>query len=1048
MCLALLLFACGGHDDSALAPASIVAQPVDASVVAGRAAVFGVSADNATAYQWQVSTDRGTTWADIAAATSSTFTADVAAADGTRYRVVVTGRNGAKVTSSAVTLTVTAAVLAPAITMQPAAQTVVEGQSASFSVTATGTALAYQWQASSDGGTVYSNLAGATGATLTLTAVVLADNDKRIRVNVSNSAGVVASSGALLVVRAMPAAPAFGTQPADAAVTAPMPASFTVVVTGLPTPALQWQVGSNAGATYADIPGATGPSFTIAVTSVAMNGARYRVVASNSVASIISNVATLTVAAMPVAPSFSVQPADASVGAPATATFTVAAAGTPTPALQWQMSADAGATFTNINGATAASFTTAPTTVADSGKRFRAVATNAVAAVSSTAATLTVQPAAPSGLALLAGAIGGYGTADGTGASARFTFPIASAIDGAGTTWVVDSENHTIRKVTAAGVVTTFAGAARSGGSADGAGAAARFSYPAGIALDAAGNAYVADWGNRTIRKITPSGLVSTLAGTAGGSGSVDGAGSSASFLGPRGIAVDASGTLYVADTDGSTVRKITPAGVVSTLAGLAGTRGTADGAGTAARFYYPRALAVAANGTVIVADTFNNAVRAITPAGVVSTLAGGTQGFDDGSGSAAQFSSPSGIAVDAAGTAYVADTDYSLIRKVTPAGVVTTLAGSPGSIDSVDGSGSAAQFVRPWGVAVDSAGALVVADTGAQTMRKVSPAGAVVTLAGLASHSGRSDGAGAAARFFAPYGLAVDGAGNTYVAEADHLIRKITPAGVTTTLAGSVYGSADGNGSAASFAYPSALALDAAGNLYVADTGNQIIRKITPAGDVSTLAGTAGVQGSADGTGAAAQFVQPQGVAVDAAGNVFVADSGNQTIRKITPAGLVSTVAGSAGVSGGTDGPAAMARFGYPVGIAFNGAGDLVIADAYSQTIRKLSAAGMVTTLAGAFNVQGSADGSAAAARFLYPYAVALDSAGNVYIADVDNSTIRKLTPAGAVTTVVGVAGDRVVRLGSDPRLNTPRGVAVRDANHLVISSAAENALLIATLP
>ena len=1046
--VALLLLACGGHDDNAAAPASIFAQPVDTSVVAGRAAVFSVTASGAAAYQWQISVDGGVLWADIAGATSATLTADAAAADGTRYRVVVTGRNGAKVTSSTVTLTVTAAVVAPAITMQPAAQTVIEGQDASFSITATGTALAYQWQVTSDGGNSYSNLAGATGATLTLSAVVLADNDKRFRVNVSNSAGVVASNGALLVVRPMPAAPAFSAQPVDVAVTAPMPASFTAVVTGLPTPSLQWQISANGAATFVDIASATGPSFSIAATTVATSGARYRLVAGNSVATTISNIATLTVAAMPVAPGFSLQPANASVATPTAATFTVTTTGTPSPALQWQLSVDAGATFTNINGATGASFTTAPTTLADSGKKFRAVATNSVSSVASTAATLTVLPAASSGLALLAGAIGGYGNADGTGSGARFSSPIASAVDSAGNAYVVDSENHTIRKVTPAGAVTTFAGTAGSSGSADGTGAAARFFYPAGIAIDSAGNAYVADWGNRTIRKITASGAVTTLAGTAGGTGSVDGPGGSASFGGPRGVAVDGAGTVYVADTDGSTVRKITPAGVVSTLAGLAGTTGNVDGAGAAALFRFPRALAVNAAGTVYVADTYNNVLRAITPAGVVSTLAGSTQGSADGVGSAAQFSSPSSVAVDAAGTLYIADTDFSLVRKVTPAGAVTTLAGSPGTADSVDGSGAVAHFNRPWGIAVDAAGVLFVSDTGNHTLRKVSPAGVVGTLAGLASRSGRTDGAGAAARFFAPNGLAVDATGNTYVAEANHLIRKISPAGVVTTLAGSSNGSADGNGNAASFAYPTALAVDAAGNVYVADTSNHIIRKITPAGDVSTLAGMAGVQGSADGTGTAAQFTQPSGIAVDASGNVFVADSGNQTIRKISPAGVVSTVAGTAGSSGGSDGPAATALFAFPTGIAFDATGNLVIADPNGGTIRRLSAGGTVTTIAGTFNTQGSADGTGAAARFLYPFALALDAAGNVYIADSENSTVRKLTPAGVVTTVVGVAGEKVVRLGSNPRLNSPHGIAVLDANHLAISSLAENAVLIATVP
>jgi len=216
-----------------------------------------------------------------------------------------------------------------------------------------------------------------------------------------------------------------------------------------------------------------------------------------------------------------------------------------------------------------------------------------------------------------------------------------------------------------------------------------------------------------------------------------------------------------------------------------------------------------------------------------------------------------------------------------------TTLAGMAGSSGSANGTGSAARFNTPYGVAVDSAGNVYVADNGNHTIRKVSAAGVVTTLAGLAGSGGSADGTGSAARFSLPNGVAVDSAGNVYVADFNnHTIRKVTPAGVVTTLAGRAgsFGSADGTGGAARFIFPTDVAVDSAGNVYVADTGNYAIRKVTAAGVVTTLAGNAGVSGSADGAGSVARFYRPSDVVVDNAGNLYVADSGNNTIRKGVP--------------------------------------------------------------------------------------------------------------------------------------------------------------------
>jgi probable HAF family extracellular repeat protein len=328
--------------------------------------------------------------------------------------------------------------------------------------------------------------------------------------------------------------------------------------------------------------------------------------------------------------------------------------------------------------------------------------------------------------------------------------------------------------------VTTLAGLAGSAGSANGTGSAARFNGPYGVAVDTTGNVYVADINNSTIRKITPAGAVSTLAGLAGSPGSTDGTGSAARFNGPSGVAVDTTGNVYVADSYNHTIRKITPAGAVSTLAGLAGSSGSVNGTGSAARFYRPEGVAVDTTGNVYVADTINDTIRKITPAGVVSTLAGlaGSIGSVDGTGSAARFGQPYGVAVDTTGNVYVADTINHTIRKITPAGAVSTLAGLAGSVGSADGTGSAARFNFPYGVTVDTTGNVYVGDTWNHTIRKITPAGAVSTLAGLAGSPGSTDGTGSAARFTLPHGVAVDTTGNVYVAdESNCTIRKGEPA-------------------------------------------------------------------------------------------------------------------------------------------------------------------------------------------------------------------------------------------------------------------------------
>ena len=303
-----------------------------------------------------------------------------------------------------------------------------------------------------------------------------------------------------------------------------------------------------------------------------------------------------------------------------------------------------------------------------------------------------------------------------------------------------------------------------------------------------------------------------------------------------------------------------------------------------------------------------------MTPQGTVTTFAGspGDRGSTDGTGAAARFYLPSGIAVGPDGFVYVADSANNALRKISPAGVVSTLAGSPGNFGTFDGPGSTALFDFPAGLAVDESGMIFVADSYNHTIRRVTPGGEVSTVAGLAGTNGSSDGTGATARFSYPAGLQVDGSGNIYVADhSNYTIRKITPGGVVSTFAGSagVYGSNDGVGSAATFATVSGLAFDGIGNLYVADEGNSRIRKITPGAAVTTLAGGGSAPGSEDGTGAAARFRYPSGIAATAAGELYVADTDNLTVRHIDTAAAVTTLAGQVS-AGADDGIGEAARF------------------------------------------------------------------------------------------------------------------------------------------
>jgi sugar lactone lactonase YvrE len=304
------------------------------------------------------------------------------------------------------------------------------------------------------------------------------------------------------------------------------------------------------------------------------------------------------------------------------------------------------------------------------------------------------------------------GFSNGTGTDAQFSLPAGVAVNASGIIYVADRDNHKIRKITPAGVVTTFAGSTI--GSQDGNGTSAKFNWPTSLTVDPNGNVYVADYGNHKIRKITPTGDVTTLAGST--LGFADGTGINAKFNYPWDLVLDANGNLYTSDLRNHKIRKITPTGVVTTIAG--NTEGYADGIGTNAQFNFPSGIDLDAAGNLYVTDGLNNKIRKITAAGVVTTIAGNTLGFADGTGLEAQFNNPIGLVIDTNDNLYVADSNNHRIRKITPAGVVTTIAGSIGGF--ADGLGANSKFSIPSGLEIDNSGVLYVADLDNHKIRKI----------------------------------------------------------------------------------------------------------------------------------------------------------------------------------------------------------------------------------------------------------------------------------------------------------------------------------------
>jgi len=631
----------------------------------------------------------------------------------------------------------------------------------------------------------------------------------------------------------------------------------------------------------------------------------------------------------------------------------------------------------------------------------------------------------------------GYGGDNGPATSALLSEPAAVAVDAQGNLYIADTSNNNVRKVDVHGIITTFAGVytsyPRAPASGDnGPATSAMLCSPQGISADAGGNVYIADTCDLRgggIRKVNTAGIITTVAGNGtygSGSSGDNGPAVDAQLLQPTGVTTDAAGNIYFAEFGNNRIRKVAAStGIITTVAGN-GTQGYSgdNGPATSASLALPASVAVDQNGNLYIADSLNNRIRKVDGNGVITSVAGnGVAGYagDNGPASSAQLSLPRGVSLDAKGNLLIADYGNFVIRQVATSGVITTIAGGKVPTMGNNGPATSALFSQPSGIAVDSSGNLYVADSYNQVVRKKDAVTGIITIVAGGGTGNPGDGGPATgATLGMPSAVAFDAAGNLYIADVSNgKIRKVTTAtGIITTVAGNgavvsvpsengpsnacVYAGDNVAATGTTLCSPTGIAIDKAGNIYVAEATYGRIRKIAAAtGLVTTVAGTGTLGYGGDNGPATSAMIQASGIAVDASGNLLLADTGNNALRKVDGAsGIITTMAGN-GTQGyaGDGGPATGAVLGQPSGIALDAGGNIYFAESVNGRVRKIAAAtGIISTVAGSATRGNSGDnGAATSAQLFDPVGVAFDSKGNLYIVDGMVGVVREAWGIGA---------------------------------------------------
>jgi uncharacterized protein (TIGR03437 family) len=589
-----------------------------------------------------------------------------------------------------------------------------------------------------------------------------------------------------------------------------------------------------------------------------------------------------------------------------------------------------------------------------------------------------------------------------------------------------DLDNQVVSRLNSDGTLTVLAGNGISGFSGEGGPArSASLSFPSDAVMDSAGNLYVYDSLNFRIRRVTPNGNIATYAGNGTPGYAGDGGPAAQAEIQPYGkMTVDSTGTLYITDGLDYVIRRITPDGIISTYAGNgqppSGPNSGNNGLATKASLgIISGGLAVDSAGNLYLAEDLTNQIRKISPDGTITTFAGsGTLGYADGPALSAQFYTPYGIALDTAGNLFVADSNNGVVREVTQAGIVSTVAGTPVFGFSGDGGPALmAAFRFPEGVTVGGNGDLYIEDTGNFRVRAVSASGIITSVAGDGQFEPTPDGTPAAnASLSGPDFLSFDPSGRLLIADTgDYTVKRVNSDGTVQTIAGSgiqgvgqgyqlVYG---GPATGTLLGTPRQAVADAKGNIYISDDYAGVVYIVTPDGELNVFAGQVGVYtyGGDNVAATSSSFVEPQGLAIDSTGNVYVSDAFDNRIRKISTSGIITTFAGTgkAGYSG-DGGLATQAMLNYPQGIAFDSSGDLIIADRVNNRLRMVSPDGNITTIAGNGTQASTGNGGpASAASLSSPFVVAADSNGNVFLMEGAGTTVREISSTGTISIIAG---------------------------------------------